>query len=158
MIWLKSPTAKGKEFSWLTEQGSLTERLNKEFHDVEVDVIYEGKVSEEKSSYKREVIIKSHGQPMVFARTSLKDDDLNGTWRCLKKLGQQSLANILFKDTEIYRRSMLYQIIQPADALHLYLKSLDLVNQEIIWLRKSEWEKNGKTLSLIEVFLPNLFI
>jgi hypothetical protein len=53
---------------------------------------------------------------------------------------------------------MLYQIIQPADALHLYLKSLDLVNQEIIWLRKSEWEKNGKTLSLIEVFLPNPFI
>ena len=158
MIWLKSPTAKGKEFSWLTEQGSLTERLNKEFHDVEVDVIYEGKVSEEKSSYKREVIIKSHGQPMIFARTSLKDDDLNSTWSCVKKLGQQSLANILFKDTEIYRRSMLYQIIQPADALHLYLKSLDLVNQEIIWLRKSEWEKNGKTLLLIEVFLPNLFI
>ena len=158
MIWLKSPTAKGKEFSWVTEQGSLTERLNKEFHDVEVDVIYEGKVSEEKSSYKREVIIKSHGQPMIFARTSLKDDDLNGTWSCVKKLGQQSLANILFKDTEIYRRSMLYQIIQPADALHLYLKSLDLLNQEVIWLRKSEWEKNGKTLSLIEVFLPNLFI
>ena len=95
---------------------------------------------------------------MIFARTSLKDDDLNGTWSCVKKLGQQSLANILFKDTEIYRRSMLYQIIEPADALHLYLKSLDLVNQEIIWLRKSEWEKNGKTLSLIEVFLPNLFI
>ena len=158
MVWLKTPVANGKEFSWLTEQGSLTERLNKEFHDVEVDVIYEGKVSEEKSSYKREVIIKSHGQPMIFARTSLKDDDLNGTWSCVKKLGQQSLANILFKNTEIYRRSMLYQIIQPADALHLYLKSLDLVNQEIIWLRKSEWEKNGKTLSLIEVFLPNLFI
>ena len=158
MIWLKSPTAKGKEFSWLTEQGSLTERLNKELHDVEVDVIYEGKVSEEKSSYKREVIIKSHGQPMIFARTSLKDDDLNGTWSCVKKLGQQSLANILFKDTEIYRRSMLYQIIEPADALHIYLKSLDLVNQEIIWLRKSEWEKNGKTLLLIELFLPNLFI
>jgi hypothetical protein len=48
--------------------------------------------------------------------------------------------------------------MQPPDTLHLYLKSLDLVNQEIIWLRKSEWEKNGKTLSLIEVFLPNLFI
>ena len=158
MVWLKTPVAKGKEFSWLTEQGSLTERLNKEFHDVEVDVIYEGKVSEEKSSYKREVIIKSHGQPMIFARTSLKDDDLSHAWSCVKKLGQQSLANILFKDTEIYRRSLLYQIMQPTDALHLYLKSLDLVNQEIIWLRKSEWEKNGKTLSLIEVFLPNLFI
>ena len=158
MTWLMSPKAEGNEFSWLTEDGSLTERLQKEFNDVEVDVIYEGKVSEEKSSYKREVIIKSHGQPMIFARTSLKDNDINGAWSCLKELGQQSLANILFKDTEIYRRSLLYQIMQPPDTLHLYLKSLDLVNQEIIWLRKSEWEKNGKTLSLIEVFLPNLFI
>lgn len=158
MTWLISPKVEGNELSWLTEEGSLTERLQKEFNDVEVDVIYEGKVSEEKSSYKREVIIKSHGQPMIFARTSLKDNDINGAWSCLKDLGQQSLANILFKDTEIYRRSLLYQKIQPADVLNLYLKSLDLVNQEIIWLRKSEWEKNGKTLSLIEVFLPNLFI
>ena len=158
MTWLISPKVEGNEFSWMTEEGSLTERLQKEFNDVKVDVIYEGNAPEEKSYYKREVIIKSHNKPMIFARTSLKDDDLNGTWRCLKKLGQQSLANILFKDTEIYRRSLLYQIMQPPDTLHLYLKSLDLVNQEIIWLRKSEWEKNGKTLSLIEVFLPNLFI
>jgi len=42
MIWLKLPTAKGAEFSWLTEQGSLTERLQKELNDVKVDVIYEG--------------------------------------------------------------------------------------------------------------------
>ena len=42
--------------------------------------------------------------------------------------------------------------------IHQISEELDLVNQEIIWLRKSEWEKNGKTLSLIEVFLPNLFI
>ena len=158
MVWLKSPTVEGNEFSWMTEEGSLTERLQKEFHDVKVDVIYEGNAPEEKSYYKREVIIKSHGQPMIFARTSLKDNDINGAWSCLKELGQQSLANILFKDTEMYRRSLLYQIMQPPDTLHLYLKSLDLVNQEIIWLRKSEWEKNGKTLSLIEVFLPNLFI
>jgi chorismate lyase len=86
MTWLMSPKAEGNEFSWLTEEGSLTERLQKEFNDVEVDVIYEGKVSEEKSSYKREVIIKSHGEPMIFARTSLKDNDINGAWSCLKEL------------------------------------------------------------------------
>jgi chorismate--pyruvate lyase len=158
MVWLKSPKAEGNEFSWMTEEGSLTERLQKEFHDVKVDVIYEGNAPEEKSNYKREVIIKSHGQPMIFARTSLKDNDLNGDWNCLRELGQQSLANILFKDPEIIRRSLRYQVIQPTDALYLYLRSLDLINQETIWLRKSEWEKNGTALSLIEVFLPNLFI
>ena len=158
MIWLKSPKAKGKEFLWLTEEGSLTERLQKEFHDVKVDVIYEGNAPKEKSNYNREVIIKSHGQPMIFARTSLKNDDLNGVWSCLKELGQQSLANILFKDDLILRRSLFYKLCEPSDDLYSYLKSLDLLDHETVWLRKSEWEKNGKTLLLIEVFLPNLFI
>ena len=158
MVWLKTPTVEGNEFSWLTEEGSLTERLKKEFHDIKVDVIYEGKDHEEKSNYKREVIIKSYDQPMIFARTLLKDSDLRVTWSCLKELGQQSLANILFKDPDISRRSLLYQECQPYDSLNLYLKSLDLIDQEIVWQRKSEWEKNGKVLLLIEVFLPNLFI
>jgi len=119
MVWLKTPTVEGNEFSWLTEEGSLTERLKKEFHDIKVDVIYEGKDSEEKSNYKREVIIKSYDQPMIFARTLLKDSDLKVTWSCIKELGQQSLANILFKDPDISRRSLLYQVCQPHDSLNL---------------------------------------
>ena len=158
MTWLISPNAKGKVLSWITEQGSLTERLKKEFHDVKVEVIFEGNDSEEKSNYKREVVIKSYDKPKIFARTLLKDSDLNNAWDSIKDLGDQSLANILFKNPLIFRRSMFYKVCEPTDALYLYLKSLNLVDQESIWLRKSEWEKNGKALLLIEVFLPNLFI
>ena len=158
MTWLISPKAEGKEFSWVTEEGSLTERLKKEFHDVKVEVIFEGNDPEEKSNYKREVVIKSYDKPKIFARTLLKDSDLNNAWDSIKDLGDQSLANILFKNPLIYRRSMFYKVCEPTDALYLYLKSLNLVDQESIWLRKSEWEKNGKALLLIEVFLQNLFI
>jgi len=158
MTWLISPNAKGKMLSWITEQGSLTERLKKEFHDVKVEVIFEGNDPEEKSNYKREVVIKSYDKPKIFARTLLKDSDLNNAWDSIKDLGDQSLANILFKNPLIYRRSMFYKVCEPTDALYLYLKSLNLVDQESIWLRKSEWEKNGKALLLIEVFLQNLFI
>jgi chorismate--pyruvate lyase len=158
MTWLISPNAKGKVLSWITEQGSLTERLKKEFHDVKVEVIFEGNDPEEKSHYKREVVIKSYDKPKIFARTLLKDSDLNNAWDSIKDLGDQSLANILFKNPLIFRRSMFYKVCEPTDALYLYLKSLNLVDQESIWLRKSEWEKNGKALLLIEVFLPNLFI
>jgi len=66
MIWLKSPTAKGSEFSWLTEQGSLTERLQKELNDVKVDVIYEGVSLENRTDYVREVLIKSHNEPKIL--------------------------------------------------------------------------------------------
>jgi chorismate-pyruvate lyase len=157
MVWLKSPTIKGHEFSWLTEEGSLTERLKNEFNDAKVDVIYEGVSLEEKTDYIREVIIKSHDEPMIFARTRLKMNDLEDTWICLKALGQQSLANILFKDPQIYRRSLLYRLFKPEDVLYKHLRSLGYVQEEILWMRQSEWERYGKILLLTEVFLPNLF-
>ena len=157
MIWLKLPTAKGAEFSWLTEQGSLTERLQKELNDVKVDVIYEGVSLENRTDYVREVLIKSHNEPMIFAKTQLKVSDLEDAWICLKTLGQQSLANILFKDPDISRLSLLYRICEPKDVLYTHLKSLEYIDKEILWLRQAEWERHGKTILLTEVFLPNLF-
>ena len=157
MIWLKSPTIEGDAFSWLTEEGSLTERLKNEFNDAKVDVIYEGVPLEEKTDYIREVIIKSHDKPMIFAHTRLKMNDIEDAWMCLKTLGQQSLANILFKDSEISRRSLLYRVCEPEDVLYKHLKSLGYIQEEILWMRKSEWERHGKILLLTEVFLPNLF-
>ena len=157
MTWLSFPTAEGKVFSWLTEEGSLTERLKEEFGNVKVDVMHEGYISEKKSEYMREVIIQSDDLPMIYARTLLKKSDLEDAWKCLKSLGQQSLANILFKDSKIFRRSLSYRICKSNDALYLHLKSLNLVHEEVIWSRQSEWEREGKTLLLVEVFLSNLF-
>ena len=76
---------------------------------------------EEKTDYIREVIIKSHDKPMIFAHTRLKMNDLEDAWMCLKTLGQQSLANILFKDPEISRHSLLYRVCEPEDVLYKHL-------------------------------------
>lgn len=157
MSWLGSPAIKGHEFSWITEQGSLTERLKKEFNDVKVDVIYEGLASEKETDYIREVIIKSCDKPMIFAQTRVKIIDLDSAWSCLKELGQQSLANILFKDPKIFRHSLLYRLCDSDDILYRRLKSLGYIHEEILWIRKSKWEKDGKILSLTEAFLPKLF-
>ena len=157
MTWITSPTVEGNKFSWLTEDGSLTERLKKEFNDVKVDVIYEGLASEKETDYIREVLIKSHEEPMIYAKTRLKVIDLEDAWVSLKTLGQQSLANILFKDPQIYRRSLLYRICELDDTFYRRLKSLGCIHEEILWVRQSEWEKDGKILSLTEAFLPKLF-
>ena len=157
MSWLGSPAIKGHEFSWITEEGSLTERLKKEFNDVKVDVIYEGLASEKETDYIREVIIKSCDKPMIFAQTRVKMIDLDSVWSCLKELGQQSLANILFKDPKIFRHSLLYRLCDSDDILYRRLKSLGYIHEEILWIRKSKWEKDGKILSLTEAFLPKLF-
>ena len=157
MSWLGSPAIKGHEFSWITEEGSITERLKKEFNDVKVDVIYEGLASEKETDYIREVIIKSCDKPMIFAQTRVKMIDLDSAWSCLKELGQQSLANILFKDPKIFRHSLLYRLCDSDDILYRRLKSLGYIHEEILWIRKSKWEKDGKILSLTEAFLPKLF-
>ncbi len=157
MSWLTSPKVEGVELSWLTEEGSLTERLKKEFNDVKVDVIYEGLASEKETDYIREVIIKSCDKPMIFAQTRVKMIDLDRAWSCLKELGQQSLANILFKDPKIFRHSLLYRSCDSDDILYRRLKSLGYIHEEILWIRKSKWEKDGKILSLTEAFLPKLF-
>jgi chorismate-pyruvate lyase len=157
MSWLTSPKVEGVELSWLTEEGSLTERLKKEFNDVKVDVIYEGLASEKETDYIREVIIKSCDKPMIFAQTRVKMIDLDSAWSCLKELGQQSLANILFKDPKIFRHSLLYRLCDSDDILYRRLKSLGYIHEEILWIRKSKWEKDGKILSLTEAFLPKLF-
>ena len=157
MSWLTSPKVEGVELSWLTEQGSLTERLKNEFNDAKVDVIYEGLALDEETDYIREVIIKSHDKPMIFAHTRLKMNDLEDSWMCLKTLGQQSLANILFKDPEISRHSLLYQVCEPEDVLYKHLKLLGYIQEEILWMRQSEWKRHRKILLLTEVFLPNLF-
>jgi chorismate-pyruvate lyase len=83
--------------------------------------------------------------------------DLDGAWSCLKTLGQQSLANILFKDPKIFRHSLLYRLCDSDDILYRHLKSLGCIQEEILWARKSEWERDGKILSLTEAFLPKLF-
>jgi len=157
MSWLISPKVEGKEFSWLTEEGSLTERLKNEFNDAKVDVIYEGLALDEETDYIREVIIKSHDKPMIFAHTRLKMNDLEDSWMCLKTLGQQSLANILFKDPKISRHSLLYRVCEPEDVLYKHLKLLGYIQEEILWMRQSEWIRHRKILLLTEVFLPNLF-
>ena len=157
MTWLSLPTVEGEAFSWLTEEGSLTERLNEEFGNVKVDVMHEGYISEKESEYMREVIIQSDDLPMIYAKTLLKKNDIEDAWNCIKSLGQQSLANILFKDPKIFRRSLSYRICKSNDALYLHLKSLNLIHDEVIWLRQSKWEREGKILLLVEVFLSNLF-
>ena len=84
-------------------------------------------------------------------------NDLEDSWMCLKTLGQQSLANILFKDPEISRHSLLYRVCEPEDVLYKHLKLLGYIKEEILWMRQSEWKRHRKILLLTEVFLPNLF-
>jgi chorismate--pyruvate lyase len=153
MTWLISPKVEGKELSWLTEEGSLTERLKKEFDDVKVEIMYEGVYELDKTFYTREVILKSNDIPRVFARTLVKEDDLLKAWSSLKNLGDQSLATILFNSVDIKKTSVFYKELFLDDSLFVYVSSISPIHKKSLWARKSSWEKQGANLDLIEIFL-----
>lgn len=153
MTWLISPKVEGKELSWLTEEGSLTERLKKEFDDVKVEIMYEGVYELDKTFYTREVILKSNDIPRVFARTLVKEDDLLQAWSSLKNLGDQSLATILFNSVDIKKTSVFYKELFLDDSLFVYVSSISPIHKKSLWARKSSWKKQGANLDLIEIFL-----
>jgi chorismate--pyruvate lyase len=153
MSWLLTPKVEGNEFSWLTEEGSLTERLKKEFDNVKVEVVYEGTYSIDKNFYVREVILKSNNSPKIFARTLVKQDDLQEAWSSLKHLGSHSLASILFNSPEIHKISVFYKELFLDDSMFAYINSLSPIHKKSLWARRSSWEKQGAYLELIEIFL-----
>ena len=153
MSWLGSPTIKGHEFSWITEEGSLTERLKKEFDDVKVEVVYEGVYLLDKNFYVREVFLKSNDSPKIFARTLVKIEDLQESWSPLKNLGDQSLATVLFNSPDIKKTSVFYKELFLDDSMFVHINSLSPIDKKSLWARRSSWEKQGAKLELIEIFL-----
>jgi len=153
MSWLLTPTVEGNEFSWLTEEGSLTERLKKEFDNVKVEVVYEGVYLLDKKFYVREVILKSNDSPKIFARTLVKTKDLEEAWSSLKNLGDQSLATILFNSPDIKKTSVFYKEFFLDDSMFAHINSLSPIHKKSLWARRSSWEKQGASLELVEIFL-----
>jgi chorismate--pyruvate lyase len=153
MSWLISPKVAGAELSWLTEEGSLTERLKKEFDNVKVEVIYEGVYLLDKNFYVREVLLKSNNSPKIFARTLIKIEDLQAEWSSLKNLGDQSLATILFNSPDIKKTSVFYKELFLDDSMFAHINALSPIHQKSLWARRSSWEKQGTYLELLEIFL-----
>ncbi len=153
MTWLISPNVEGNHLSWLTEEGSLTERLKKEFDDVKVEVIYEGVYLLDKNFYVREVLLKSNNSPKIFARTLVKIEDLQAEWSSLKNLGDQSLATILFNSPDIKKTSVFYKELFLDDSMFAHINALSPIHQKSLWARRSSWEKQGTYLELLEIFL-----
>ena len=153
MTWLISPKVEGKELSWLTEEGSLTERLKTEFDDVKVEVIYEGVYLLDKNFYVREVLLKSNNSPKIFARTLIKIEDLQAEWSSLKNLGDQSLATILFNSPDIKKTSVFYKELFLDDSMFAHINALSPIDKKSLWARRSSWEKQGTYLEVLEIFL-----
>lgn len=141
---------------WLTDRGSLTQRLVKRskgnFH-VEVVRQYWGVpvLSERKAlnmrcrerALIREVRLMGNNTAWVYARSIIPASTLTGRQRILAQMGTKPLGQMLFNDPTMQR--------EP-----LQIGCLQLPNNEHAWARRSIFRLENKPLLVCEVFLPSL--
>ena len=148
---------------WLFDEGSLTRRLTALSHDhFSVTPLFEGwqplrddecaalGLAPGEEGWVREVYLRGHGQPWVFARSVAGRSVLQRGGLDLETLGSRSLGELLFCDQAFVRHPLeacaYPQAWLPAGSAHAGL-----------WGRRSRFERGGLDLLVAEVFLPALW-
>jgi chorismate--pyruvate lyase len=145
---------------WLFNEDSLTRRLTALSHQgFSVTPLQEGwqplrcdecsalGVAAGSQGWVREVYLRGHGQPWVFARSVAARSALQGSGLNLAELGSRSLGELLFSDRAFDRGAM--QVCRyPAAWLPTEARA------ERLWGRRSCFSRGELGVLVAEVFLP----
>ncbi|WAJ37464.1 chorismate lyase [Pseudomonas sp. GOM7] len=99
----------------------------------------------------REVYLRGHGQPWVFARSVAARSVLEGSGLNLAELGSRSLGELLFSD-KAFDRGELQACRYPAAWLPAE------VCAEHLWARRSCFSRGALGVLVAEVFLPAFWL
>jgi len=158
------PSAAGAAVrDWLFDQGSLTRRLTALASGAfDVAPLAEGwqplrdeecaalGVAPGSQGWVREVLLRGHGQPWVFARSVAARAALEGSGLALEALGRRSLGELLFSD-QAFERGELLACVYPAEWLPGEQAAAGL------WARRSCFRRGALGVLVAEVFLPALW-
>lgn len=149
--------------NWLLDGGSLTAKLLKlSDGDFRVDVLRQVharaslseaqalRIDPQQICLIREVILRGHEKPWVFARSILPLSSLTGSLRHLRKQGTRPLGAFLFSQPHLKRSPIALSLISRH---HAYLPE-NLIGDAQIWGRRSIFSIDAKPLLVSEVFLP----
>lgn len=149
---------------WLQHPGSLTARLKAHSHgafSVQVLTQHWGRaepmeavalgIAPHAQVLIREVILKGHNQPWVWARSLLPESSLTGSLRRLRKLDNQPLGGWLFKQPSLQRDPLEISCYGIGDTR---LPAVFAPTQPL-WGRRSVFYVQDKPILVGEVFLPD---
>lgn len=98
----------------------------------------------------REVILRCHDQPWVFARSVIPAGSLRGHLRRLRKFSDSSLGELLFRDPSMRRQPFqIARIDGDSDWIPEHLRQ-----PMALWGRRCRFELAGKPILVSEIFLP----
>ncbi len=167
--WLSAsqlqPTPAAGVYSWLfVNQDSLTQRLIElSAEHFSVSPLSEGwqrlrndecsalGVPDGSQGWVREVYLRGHGQPWVFARSVAARSALEGSGMGLDQLGSRSLGELLFSD-RAFERGPLQACRYPAAWLPSEVRT------ERLWARRSRFSRGALAVLVAEVFLPPFWL
>ena len=151
--------------SWLTDNGSLTERLvatvshfnlvriSQQLQTPHYDERRELRIRPNEYAVVREVLLRDGTAPLVFAHSAVARTDLRRAWRGLSRLGSRPLAEMLFQDPIVTRLPMEYKKLDWRHPLYQRAAAVTTVSSKTLWARRSVFMKLGRALLVTEVFL-----
>ncbi|MGY2289927.1 chorismate--pyruvate lyase family protein [Pseudomonas sp. SDO528_S397] len=148
---------------WLFDEGSLTRRLTHLSSDgFSVTPLSEGwqplrddectalDLPAASVGWVREVYLRGHGQPWVFARSVAARSALEGDGLHMDELGSRSLGELLFCDHAFRRQAIEVCHYPPA-----WLPAADRTAG--LWARRSRFDRGPLSVLVAEIFLPGLW-
>lgn len=158
-----SPLPDACVLDWLFDEGSLTRRLTHLSDDrFSVTPLFEGwrplrtdecaalDLAEGSEGWVREVYLRGHGQPWVFARSVAARSALQSDGLQMDELGSRSLGELLFCDQAFQRRAI--EVCHyPEPWLPTEIRASEL------WGRRSRFDRGALSVLVAEVFLPSLW-
>jgi chorismate--pyruvate lyase len=149
--------------SWLSDTGSLTERLQvASDQQLRVTIIQQQlavpKLSERqvlglparRRALIREVILWGRGQPWVYARSILPLTTLTGRLKPLRRLDNRPLGALLFNDPSMHREPVQVARFKVQAGC---LPGLARGTGRPLWGRRSVFRLDSKPLLVSEIFL-----
>jgi chorismate--pyruvate lyase len=102
----------------------------------------------------REVYLRCHRIPVVFAHSVIAAADLRGVWRAVAGLGTRPLGAALFADRRVRRYPLQQRRLPPGHELHRRAcLALDR-DPGPLWARRSIFALGRSPILVTEVFLP----
>lgn len=166
MTWNRAALGMARWRTWLTDHGSLTQRLRERFPDFNVHRLRQAVgqpffdeaaavgLGARQPALIREVLLRSGQTPLVFAHTVIPLSGLRGPWRALAGLGNRSLGSALFANPRIERFPLEYRKLNRHHPLYRAAAPYLAAPATTLWGRRSQFALAGHVLMVTEVFLP----
>jgi len=163
MISVSDYTVPGQWWPWLSDTGSLTQRLIDACNgELTVQVLRQNlgvpRLSERRAlglpqrrqALIREVILLGGGIPWVYARSIIPLSTLTGRLRRLRQLDNRPLGALLFSEP-----SMCREPVEIACYTSAQMPTALAAKQSTMWGRRSVFRLHNKPLLVSEIFLPD---